>query len=173
MNLEELGITRDEILDRLIGRLQDDLIERYEIQDEIKKRINEVVQEIGEKHIVPIVREKVEGLVLQKTNAWGEGKGNPAMTFIEYLTDRAEKYLSEKVDFEGKSKDQSRGYSWNGAQSRVTHIVHQHLHYSIESAMKAAVKSVNTVLAEGLEETCRIKLAEITDSIRVQIKTKT
>lgn len=94
-----------------------------------------------------------------------------AFTFIEYLVKRAEAYLTEKVDFQGKSKDENGSYSsFSPSQTRIAHMVHQHLSYSIESAMKNAVQTANSAIAIGIAETVKIKLAEIQKGIQASIK---
>lgn len=93
------------------------------------------------------------------------------MSFLEYLVDRAEAYLTEKVSFDGKTKAESRGYSWNGTQTRLSYLVDRHLHYSIEKAMKNALANANKAIVQGLEDTVKLKLGEIQKSLKVTVKT--
>jgi hypothetical protein len=92
------------------------------------------------------------------------------MTFIEYLVARAEAYLREDVNFDGKSKDEHSGYSWSKSQTRIVWLVNKHLQYSIESAMKDAVKTINDAVTEGLEKTVKVKLEEIAKGLKVNLK---
>ncbi len=92
------------------------------------------------------------------------------MTFIEYLIARAKSYMLEKVDYNGKSKDENSGFSWNGTQTRITHLIHKHLHYSIETAMKEALNVAVGSFANGIHETARLKLNEIAGQLRVDVK---
>jgi hypothetical protein len=50
-------------------------------------------------------------------------------------------------------------------------MIDKHLHFSIESAMKSAVSNANSAIVGGLEETVKIKLAEIAKSLKVTVKT--
>jgi hypothetical protein len=168
MNLEELGITKDELADRLVEALARDLNMDTTLGEMVRDRLHAKIQEVAEEHVLPRVDELIEGIVLQKTNAWGESQGEKK-SFREYLVDRAEAYLREEVNFEGKSKAEHRGGYWNKGQTRITHLVDQHLQYAIESALKDALKMVNEALTHGIAETVKMKMGEIAKSIKVKV----
>ena len=187
VTLESLGISKEAIEQKLVEHLAEQLLTeiQYDYDDDseylarsqlakkldalIKQHIDKTINALAEKHILPNVSSYIENLTLQTTNQWGEKKGAP-VTFIEYLTQRAEDYMQEKVNFEGKSKAESGGYSWSGTQTRITHLVHQHLHYSIENAMKDALKVATSSIAVGLQETVKVKLAEVSQKLKVEVK---
>lgn len=188
LTLESLGLDQDKLIDRLVDKIATNLMTslHYDEDDNewrgssgfaqklnglIKARLDEIVNDMANKHVLPKVTEMVEGLVLQQTNQWGEKTGKP-VTFIEYLTQRADAYMTEKVSYDGKSKNEAGGFSWSGTQTRISHLIEKHLHYSIENAMKDALKTVNSAVATGLAETAKLKLAEITAGLKVEIKTK-
>lgn len=135
----------------------------------IKERIDETINIFAEENVLPKVVEYIENITLQATNEWGEKKGEP-LTFIEYLLQRAEYYMFEEVDSKGESERENGGYSWKGTQTRVSHLIHQHLHYSIETAMKRAMADANSFIIGGLEEAVKIKLKEVQEKISVGIK---
>ena len=137
------------------------------IEAKVCEALDTQVAAIAEEHIVPRVGEMIENATLQKTNEYGEKRG-ASLTFTEYLVQRAEAYLMEPVDFDGKPVDGSR-YSGRKEQTRVTHLVDRHLAHTIERAMKEAVKNAHEVLAEGLAETAKIKLAEIAKNLKVSV----
>lgn len=186
LDIESLGFTKEELQSRVIERICSQLLEsvgfdedgdeypvssqfKNLIDQRIKQQIDETINAIAEKHILPNVTSYIENLTLQETNRWGESTKEP-VTFIEYLARRAESYLQEKVDYEGKTKDECRGFSFNGAQTRITHLVHKHLHYSIETAMKDAMKIATSGIAKGIEETIKVKLAEVQEKLKVEVK---
>ncbi len=188
ITLESLGFTPKELRERVIESIVDRLMERVyrdedgepaygqsslkkELEKATTERINAAVNTLADKHILPNVTAYLENLCLQETNKWGEAKAEK-ITFVEYLTKRAEAYMQEKVNYEGKSKEENGGYSWNGTQSRITHLVHQHLHYSIETAMKDALNVALGSVAKGIHETCRLKLNEIAATMKVSVATK-
>lgn len=187
-SLEALGITADDLTNRIVDRCVEQLMtdvnfdedgEEWrsrsrlaaQLDDRIKRQIDDTVNALAEKHVLPNVSAYIENLTLQTTNQWGEKKGQK-LTFIEYLTQRAEDYMQEKVNFEGKPKSDANGFSWSGTQTRLTHMVHQHLHYSIETAMKQALQVATSGIATGLQETCKTKLSEIAQQLKVEVKTR-
>lgn len=187
IDLQALGITKEELQERVIERAVQRVFEskHYDedgdyvadspfakkLQTAVKSAIDKKVAEIAEKHVLPMVGQMVENLTLQQTNGWGEKTGK-SITFIEYLVQRADAYLREDVNFEGKGKTEANGYSWNKAQTRLTHLVHQHLHFAIESSMKDAVTKINAAIAPALADTVKTKLSEITKGLQVAIETR-
>lgn len=182
LSIEELGITQDELISRVVEKICDSTLTEFgtdedgnetpypssfqkRLRDAIKTCIDTKIAAIAEKHILPKVSEMVETITIQETNKWGEKKGEP-VSFIEYMTNRAEAYLREDVNYEGKAKAESNSYSWSKSQSRITHLVHKHLQYSIETAMQAAMQNANSAIADGIQQTVKIKLEEIAKSLK-------
>lgn len=181
-NLESLGFTKDQIaeriidaaVDRLLGTPGDEDTDQHsfssKMREAIRARVNETIDRLATEHVLPRVSDMVENICIQETTKWGEKRGEPK-TFVESLTERAEAYLAEKADYQGKSKEEG-SYSWSGMQTRITALVHQHLHFSIETAMKAALASVTSSIAKGIQETVKLKLAEAAAAMKVEVKTK-
>lgn len=184
--LEQIGITKEELQKRVVERLCDRVMgtvecdgDGYEYSTDsqfarklaasVEEAVDKRIEEIGAKYVDPQVSEIVEKLTIQRTNEYGDKKGKP-YTFVEYMASRAEAYLMESVDSQGNPKTADR---YNTAtQTRLTHLVDQHLHYAVSTAMNNAVKNANTVLADALTETCKIKLAEIVAKLEVKIEPK-
>lgn len=188
ITLETLGLTKEDIQDRIIERLcsnilsgkgyEEDGEEYYEdsqfkkkLEERLQAHINATVSALADKHVLPNVTQYVENLTLQQTNKWGEKVG-AQVTFIEYLTQRADAYMREEVSHEGKSKEESGGYSWSKATTRIAYMVNRHLQYSIETAMKQALATANSAIAKGIEEAVKIKLQEVVGGLQVAVKTK-
>lgn len=188
LTIESLGLTQEELQERVVNKICNDLLSSELADDEdgvvsvssplakklqkaIKERIDQGIAKLAETHVLPNVDTYIENIILQETNRWGEATG-AKLTLREYLVQRADAYLREDVNYEGKDKTQANGYSWSKSQTRITHLVHQHLHYTIESAMKEAVGNVNKVIAPALAETCKIKLNEIVAGLQVEVKTR-
>lgn len=184
-NLESLGFTKGELQQRVIDQIVEQIMHeptedddgrtflrrsefRLALDKQVKAHIDATVARMAEQHVLPNVSQYIENLTLTETNAWGEKVKEP-VTFIQYLIARAEQYLTEKVDGQGKDKADG-GYSWSGKQTRITYLIHQHLHYSIETAMKDAVAQTNKVIVGGIQETVKIKLAEIAQKMKVTVQ---
>lgn len=186
ITLEQLGLTQSDLQDRVVAHIADLLLTskgynedgdeteaasrfKQQVVELIKKRVDENVRRLAEIHVLPKVSDFVEHLSLTETNKWGEKTGK-TLTFIEYLTQRAEAYMQEQVDHNGKGKSEADGYGWSGKQTRIVHLMHQHLHYSIETAMKDALKVATSAISKGIEDTVKIKLGEISKGIRVGVQ---
>lgn len=188
ITLESLGLTQEALADRVVAKIAEGMMtgvhytedgDEYFDDSAFMRTLNQKVQvmldakvnEIGEKYVLPKVTAMVENLVLQETNRWGEKTGQP-VTFIEYMVGRAEAYMTEKVNYEGKGKNEVGGYSFSPTQTRITHLVEKHLHYSIDTAMKAALNDATTNIAKGINETVRLKLNEAIAGFKVTTAVK-
>lgn len=185
--LQELGFTKEDIESKLIEKIAADLMEEYVYETEtgasypensrlarrllevIKKHVDAQMEKLAQEYIVPRVGELIQSAVIKHTNQFGETKAE-SETFVEYLTRCAETYLNQPVDFQGNPTTQS-SYS-RDTQTRLSNLVGRYLHYSIESAMKDAVKIVQQQLGATLETTVKLKLGEIADTLRISIQHK-
>ena len=185
-DLESIGLDPEELQERVIERIADQALTSIGIDEwgdehdrpsslsakldkRVKEHIDNAINRLAEEHVLPNVSTYIENLTIQETNKWGESKGKE-LTFIEYLVERAEAYLREQVDHSGKGKGESGSYSWHGCQTRITHLVHEHLQYSISSAMKDALKVANGAIAKGISETVEIQLAKIVKGVKAGVQ---
>jgi hypothetical protein len=185
--LEALGFTKDEIFQRVVDTIVRDLTQsRCEDEDgevwfgesEFKRGLDKAVQaridaevvKTADQHIAPRIAELIDGVTFQQTNQWGEKRGEP-MTFIEYLVERAEAYMTEPVNYEGKPRG-TDSYSWTAKGTRVTYMIDKHLHYSIETAMKQALSEANAAIGKGLNEAVKVAIGNLTVQMKTEVKTR-
>lgn len=185
IDLETLGMTQEDLQQRVVsamcerlmsvvvvdenGEYPDDSPLKRRLDKSVREQIDKAIDSLAEKHVLPLVSGRIETLIIQKTNQYGEATGAPA-TFTEFLVKRAENYLTEQVDWNGKEKGRD-SYSWKGEQTRITFLVHQHLHHHIEQAMKKAMENANSVIVDGINATVKLKLAEIANKLELKVKT--
>lgn len=183
---ETLGITQEElrsqVIDKLVDRLMEDQLRvggdgeegwresafSRELDKRVKGHIDSTIAGLFDGHVKGRIEELVHGLTLQKTNDWGEAKGEP-VTFVQYLIQRAESYMTEQVNYDGKSRGRD-SYGWNAHGTRISTLVEKYLNFHIENAMKTIVAKGNKTLVSGIEETVKIKLNEIAEKLTVESK---
>jgi len=181
--LESLGFTKEELQEKVIERLCQQVMEGTAAYDEdreeyfeksafakklkglVTEHIDAKIHEIAAEHVLPRMSEFIENLILQKTNCWGEKQGQ-SVTIIEYIVQRAEAYMTEKVDLNGKPNTGRDSY-WKASDTRIGHMIDGYLKYHIETAMKDALTTANNSIAEGISATVKMKLEEITKTLRV------
>lgn len=180
MNIEDLGLNKDDltklVVDQIVKNAYDDeqflgesaLGVRIETQlkELITVTINDVVERIGNEVVLPKINEMIENHIVQKTNQWGEAKGE-SKTFVEHLMERADYYMQEPVNFKGKTKAED-SYSWSANTTRICYLIDEHLQYSISTAMEAALKNANSSIAEGLKKAVAIQI----DQVRAKLDKK-
>jgi hypothetical protein len=188
MTLEELGFTKEELQERVVEQAVCQLMRgvsydedgnpcdvtsgfKRKLDESLRKQIDTAINQLAEKHVLPNITSYLESLTLQETNKWGE-KTKKSLTFIEYLVQRAEAYMVEEVDHNGKSKAESNDSWWRGSQTRVAFLINQHLQYNIKSAMEDALKSANSQIAIGIAETVKLQLKDLLEKIKPAVVTR-
>lgn len=188
ITMESIGLTKEELQERVIealcagiltGTAYDPDSEREEfvssrfkqaLDEKIKGYVDQAINAIAEKHVLPNVVQYIDNLTLQERTKWGEKKGQP-MSFVEYLVSRAEHYITEEVNYEGKSREDG-GYSWSKHSTRITHLIHEHLKYEIQTAMNGALKEANKTFATGLQRAVNVALNEAIANTKVVAEVK-
>lgn len=190
ITLESLGLNQEQLTERLLDKLVESVLSSNGFDDDgedfsqrsqlarrldgmIKERVDALVVAIGDKHVLPVISEKVENLVLQETNKWGERTGK-SVTFIEYMIQRAEAYITEEVNYEGLEKSHPRvsSFSWNKHTTRIAYMIHNHLGYSIKTAMEQALANANSVISTGIQGAVKVALEEVVSKLKVSVQTK-
>jgi hypothetical protein len=185
VSLESLGITQEELQDRVVELLVSQILsskaydedgeERYQssrfkkkLEERLQKHITETINSLAEKNVLPNVTAYIENLTLQNTNKWGEAQGQK-ITFIEYLVQRAEAYIQEEVSYDGKTQRED-SYNWRKNTTRINFLIEKHLQYHMERAMAQALKTANDSIAGGIEKAVRISLEQILNGIKVAVQ---
>jgi phage terminase small subunit len=184
IDLQALGFTKEELQERVIDQIVERVLTgvyfdeegdegirdsrfKQELDKRVKARIDDTINALAEKHVLPNVAQYIENLTIQQTNQWGEKTG-ASVTFVEYLVGRAKAYMQEEVNASGKTREED-SYGFHVKQTRITYMIHQHLHHSIETAMKDSMKLATGEIARGIHETTRHKLNEIAASLKVTV----
>lgn len=179
MDLKDLGLDPAALMELVAENVANALIhtsgEDFEgrIRDLVKERVGLEIGVLFDRHIAGRVERFVDELVLQETDRWGDAKeGKPPLSLKEYMVERADAYMREQVNSEGKNQDENgRAYNFTGEGSRITHLVDKHLRGHIGTAVTDALKNVNSQLAEGIATTVKIQLKKTLDKMKIEVKT--
>lgn len=186
--LKALGISPEELGSRIVDQAVETLLNttgfnpdteeetRYEsrfkreIEARVKQAVDDKIAALAAVHLVPRVGEMIENANMQKTNGYGEPKGEP-MTFKEYIARRAEAYMSENVNCHGKSKaEDGDSYNWRSEGPRLTVLMRNHIRDTLEVAAKAAVNDVNKVIADNIGKAAKQAIAQAGAAIKVSVQ---
>lgn len=180
--LELLGITQEEFCDKavqaVVTRLFED--EKYvsnvfdsEIDKRVRQAIDDKVTAVAEKYVAPVISERIDNAVIQKTNTYGEPV-DKKFTFTEYILKRAEDWMAERVNYDGKPKPKTQDSygNWKASGTRIEYMVDKHLQYHIETALKQALTQANNAISEGIVEGVKIKLKELLEGLKVKAEVK-
>jgi len=185
--LEALGISPEELGNRIVDQCVEALLNstgfnpdteeetRYEsrfkreIEARIQKAVDEKIAALAAVHLIPRVGEMIEKADMRKTNTYGEPK-SPPMTFKEYIAYRAETYMSEPVNYSGKSKSEDGdGYNWRSEGPRLTVLMRIYIRDTMEAHAKAAVTDVNKVIAKNIEKAARDAITAAAGALKVAV----
>ena len=93
------------------------------------------------------------------------------MTFKEYIAHRAEAYMSENVNYHGKSKaEDGDSYNWRSEGPRLTVLMRNYIRETLEAAAKAAVNDVNKVIADNIGKAAKQAIAQAGAAIKVSVQ---
>lgn len=189
--LEALGISAEALGDRIVDQAVEALLNttgfdpdteeetRYEsrfkkaIEVRIQKAVDEKISALAAVHLVPRVGEMIEKVDMRKTNRYGEPQ-SPQMTFKEYIAHRAESYMTEEVDYYGRSKADLEAknestYNWKSSGPRLTVLMKLYIAETMEKAAKSAVTDVNKVIASNIEKAARDAIASAASALKVSV----
>jgi len=189
--LEALGISKEELAERIIESAVDQLLSstgfnpeteeevRYEsrfkreVEARVQKAVDAKIAALAETHVLPRVGEMIEAADMRKTNRYGEPT-SPSMTFKEYIAHRADVYMTEDVDYHGNSKADLEAknestYSWRNCGPRLTVLMRSYIRDSLETQAKAAIADVNKVIAKNIEQAAKDAITAAATNLKVSV----
>lgn len=193
LDLAALGISKEDLLDRVVERITESILDQYRTDEfgtrhyvgksdfvkELDKKIqgvyDEQVNKILTADYAPIIEQKLSAHIFQMTNEYGEPKGTP-MTVTEFFKTRIDKFLSEKVDEKGKSKEEYKDSydrnSFRGTTPRLAYHIDKTIASWMQQSIAEVVKAAHTNIAVAIQETVRQQLAVVASKFAIEVKTK-
>lgn len=173
--LEALGLTKEELQERIIDNAVETLLSRKGCDDDefestlvqkigtkIEAKLNQVCDAFIEKTVGPHVTAHIENAVLHPTDNWGNSKGDPK-TFTEYVIARFDAYLKERVNNSGEV-DRYR----DNTIERGAWLVTKHIRGVIEQIIKDSIGTALATIKGGIEGQIKSTL----DRTFVEVSTK-
>lgn len=187
ISLEAFGFTKEELQQRIVDQCVEQVMRSVGMDDEgaahsyqssisqkiqakAKKQIDDALNEFTAKFLTPSISTYLETLSLQPTSIYGEKKGQP-QTFLEYLTQRSQEWLSEKVNEKGESyKDNS--YSWKEHSTRGAWLIDSHLKARITEMLVGGITQTHQALAKSMEAEVKAAFQKVFSTLSVTTVTK-
>lgn len=165
--LKMLGITRKDILDRLVDKLAEELLsESHEdnggglaiaVEKELQKRMSDAVSSALANITAPTIAEAIKTFKLTETNTWGEPKKEPK-TFTEYLMDHAKEFLAQPVKYNGET---DTGYSSDKKHTRLVFLAKQSVEKEVLEAVKKMFLEAHQTINAGLMAAIRSEMSNL------------
>ncbi len=189
MDIKDLGLTEEQLQDRVIERMCEMVMSQEQSDDgdyhyvtnsafskalheKLNDRIDADVERLANVHVLPHVTQFIEDLQFQRTSKWGEADGKP-FSFTEYLVSRAKAYMAEEVNYEGKSRPKRGDYnhnSWSAESGRLAYLMDKHLRHEIGDAIKQILGAANKAVVESIQTTIEAQVKSIVSKIKVEVK---
>lgn len=187
LTCEHLGITPDDIADRVAGKIASTMLAKvvpdYDdetgaafdtdkptafaemVRKRVARKVEQAVDAIADKRIGENIAGRLEEIRFPQTNGYGEKKGEP-LTLLEFIDRRVNTYLTERVDYQGRT-----GYSASQVdRTRVVWMLEQFLAERMKEHFSKALANANQQIVDGIAQTMKDKLAEVAAKLSVQVK---
>ena len=183
MNIDQLGISQETLVNMVVDKIASSILDsRIEGDDfsshvelQFEKRVGEQVKKAIEQGIEKVigqttqdaienaVRTMVDSTTFTETSRYGEPK-KPPITWREMLVSKAEHYLSEPVDSDGKPKGQG-GYDSRYDATRAAWLIYRYMGKELHDAAAKMLANANAQIVGGMKKAIEQKLSEITVSL--------
>lgn len=187
ISLESLGLSVEQMQERLVEAMLDRFLNSTvsdedgepvhiasRFQSAIKEAVLSRVDESVERLVGPVLEGSITAYIddfkVQHTNGYGEAKREPE-TITEYIVRRSREYLTEGVNFEGKSKAEYTkagrdAYGYKDQTTRVAFLIDKRLNDEIEKAMKEALATANAAITDGLKSAVNFELTKLNAKLK-------
>jgi len=164
MNLEALGITKEDLIDKLAEKIlrleypnQEDGCDYKNtigdmVRTAVEKKVHTHVSESVLLSIDEVLRDKLSEVLEQEVtpvNIFGDKVGKPT-TIKAALAEKAKDFWLQKVDKAGKPTDST----WGDAKPRYEFLIKENLRDSLDEVVKANVDDILKGFKSALREDC-------------------
>jgi autotransporter translocation and assembly factor TamB len=178
--LAHLGITKEELLDRVAKQVARDLLHGASVDDEgqawpIDTKFHKEMQELIEtelksqiathfqRDVVPKLTEITAKMILNRTNRYGERKAKP-QTLKEFMVQQTKNFLREVVDSRGQLTTRGNG------KTRLETMLSDNMQQVLKMELEDTVSAANEMLAGELQEAVRTRLTALAEKFKIVVK---
>jgi hypothetical protein len=182
ITLESLGFTKEDLQERVVENLCEQVLHSKgcdedggtttfestlarQLGDKIEKKLSAIADAFCEQKVGPRVLEYINQTLLTPTDRWGQQKSAP-LTFAEYVTNRIDMYLKEKVDLRGSAA----GYSSDSKTERGAWLVWQGITAAVNDIIKGSVSQALDTIKGGIEAEIKTSLAKTFATVKVAVE---
>lgn len=154
MDLSLLGISKEELIDRIVEAAAAQVVEHeimeQRIRSEAHRQVETALGRLAEQEIGKVMSKAMD-LEFQPLTIWGEAAG-PRISIRAMMLERAQKWLTEHVNSRGET-DTSYGYERNPtrAQWYVRRAVEEVVSHHQSEAIKAIIAETTAQIKGALD----------------------
>lgn len=151
--LQELGITREDILDKAAEKLLDRISIEEDLAHSIKRAVSQQLVDAAKGKIETLLNDAIGELIdtpFTPVDEWGEPTRKQSTTLRKLVKERAIGFLAEKVDRDGKTT------SYNSVGSRGEWMARK----AAESAIDFECKKELTAAVEAAKADIKKRVAD-------------
>lgn len=161
--LQALGITKEDILDRIAEKAIEKADNDYEYQDQyartyetttndLTKKLYEEIADNLDKDLKKIAHDAINK-TFNKRNIWGEPISDDAQpTVLEQIIERTEKYFNTIVDSDGKPKKDNWGNKLTMAEYLIKDNLDERFSWAIQQNINAFKKEVSEQIKQTYDK---------------------
>lgn len=140
------------IMDRVAGMISDQV--STELRQRVQSCVSSSIKSVVEEKCAQIIEEELQKPCI-KTNEWGEPTGN-GVTLRQYVIDSFDKYMKQKVNYEGRLADHYDGK----AKERWQYLIEAVGLKSLEHEVKSQIQKIREEALQQISGTIAALLAK-------------
>ena len=176
MDLTEFGITKEDIIDAATDKLVSEILNENDgdqiyaaLKEKGNKKVKQLVEQLGDDVVTPILIKQIEGLTFQRTDKWGNPTDEEPRTLAVFLGEQAEVFLSERVSSSSGEPVDKGNYSYKDAVTRLEYFIGTKFSEKLAGIAKDALNDVNGEVSAAIEATVKGILERAVKNFKIHV----
>lgn len=185
-NFSALGISTAELEEKIVDKAVETILDRigYEpdtgadtventelcriLQERLAARVQDLVDGVVEEHLMGQAREMIEGVLIKRTNEFGEEKAEPA-TLQEYIAHRLERFMNEIVNSKGERVYRD-DYVRYDRSTRLEYLISEEFGRKFKEVIQELVQQTNSAMIGSLKTSFENILTGLVKNMKIVLK---